>query len=68
MYRNIVLVGGNFNIPGCKERIEAEVRKLAPHHFNVEVHLPRKFVDCTDTVLIHLSGHVGQDFFVNVSG
>jgi len=40
MYRNIVLVGGNFKIPGCKERIEAEVRKLTPHHFNVEVHLP----------------------------
>ena len=41
MYHNVVLVGGNTKIPGFKERIEMELRKLAPTNYAVRVFLPK---------------------------
>jgi len=40
LYRNIVLVGGCTNIPNLRERVEREVRELAPDTFKVVVHQP----------------------------
>ena len=40
MYHNVLLVGGNTMIPGFKERIETELRKLAPTNYAVRVFLP----------------------------
>ena len=39
-YSNIVLTGGNCLFRGFKPRIEADVRKLCPDHFDVNVFLP----------------------------
>ena len=35
LYRNIVLVGGCTKIPNFRERVEREVRELAPDTFKV---------------------------------
>ncbi|KAI9351645.1 actin-like protein ARP6 [Pilaira anomala] len=40
LYANIVLVGGNANIPGYQERIENELRKLVPSEFDIRVVTP----------------------------
>lgn len=40
MYHNVLLVGGNVKIPGFRDRVELEMRKLAPTNYNVRVHLP----------------------------
>jgi actin-related protein 6 len=40
MYHNVLLVGGNAKIPGYKERVEMELRKLAPVNYVVRVFLP----------------------------
>jgi len=40
MYHNVLLVGGNANIPGLKERLEMELRQLAPTNYKVRVYLP----------------------------
>ncbi|KAL7498086.1 hypothetical protein ACHAWT_009848 [Skeletonema menzelii] len=40
MYNNVLLVGGNATIPGFKERVESELRKLAPTNYPVRVYLP----------------------------
>lgn len=40
MYHNVLLVGGNAKIPGFKERVESELRKLAPTNYVVRVFLP----------------------------
>ena len=40
MYNNVLLVGGNASIPGFKERVETELRKLAPANYPVRVFLP----------------------------
>lgn len=39
-YQNIVLTGGNTLFPGFKERMEAELRSLAPAHLPVTVLMP----------------------------
>lgn len=40
MYHNVLLVGGNAKIPGFKERVEVELRRLAPVNYAVRVFLP----------------------------
>lgn len=40
MYRNVLLTGGNALIPGFAERLERELRTLAPSHYEVRVCLP----------------------------
>ncbi|KAL9180196.1 hypothetical protein ACHAXT_008166 [Thalassiosira profunda] len=40
MYHNVLLVGGNAKIPGFKERVEAELRSLAPSNYEVRVYMP----------------------------
>jgi len=40
MYNNVLLVGGNATIPGFRERVECELRKLAPSNYPVRVFLP----------------------------
>lgn len=40
MYHNVLLVGGNAKIPDLKERLEMELRKLAPANYKVRVYLP----------------------------
>lgn len=39
-YQNIVLTGGNTLFPGFKERMEAELRSLAPAHLPVSILMP----------------------------
>ncbi|CAL1591942.1 unnamed protein product [Knipowitschia caucasica] len=39
-YQNIVLTGGNSLFPGFRERLEAELRSLAPAHLPVSILLP----------------------------
>lgn len=40
LYSNIVLTGGNCLFPGFRQRVEIDVRKLAPDMFPVKVVLP----------------------------
>jgi len=40
MYHNVLLIGGNAKIPGFRERVEVELRKLAPTNYEVRVCLP----------------------------
>ncbi|KAL7533877.1 hypothetical protein ACHAXR_005506 [Thalassiosira sp. AJA248-18] len=40
MYHNVLLVGGNAKIPGFRDRVDSELRKLAPTNYEVRVHLP----------------------------
>lgn len=42
---NILLIGGNSNFPGYKERICSEVRSLIPYHWRLNVHKPDEY-DC----------------------
>ena len=42
LYKNIVLTGGNAWFPGFRERIEAEVRSMAPVEYTVKVSRPEK--------------------------
>jgi len=44
MYNNVLLVGGNARMPGYKERVEVELRKLAPVNYSVRVYLPEDSV------------------------
>jgi actin-related protein 6 len=37
---NILLVGGNVNLPGFKERVERELRMAAPDHFPINISVP----------------------------
>ena len=39
-FSNIILTGGNCLFPGFKERVHADVRKLSPDIFDVNVYLP----------------------------
>ncbi|KAG2205570.1 hypothetical protein INT47_005945 [Mucor saturninus] len=41
LYANIMLVGGNANIPGYQERIEHELRKFVPSEFDIRVVTPQ---------------------------
>ncbi|KAI7898543.1 actin-like protein ARP6 [Cokeromyces recurvatus] len=40
LYANIVLVGGNANIPGYMERIEQDLRLLVPTEFDIRIVTP----------------------------
>lgn len=40
LYNNILVVGGCANFPGFKERLEKDLRAMAPDDFDVTVHLP----------------------------
>lgn len=40
LYRNILLTGGNACLPNFKERIQREIRALAPDAYDVNVRLP----------------------------
>ena len=40
MYHNVLLVGGNAKISGFRDRVETELRKLAPTKYEVRVYLP----------------------------
>jgi actin-related protein 6 len=40
MYANIVLTGGNARLPGYRERVERELRAVAPDVYDVKVTLP----------------------------
>lgn len=42
LYNNIVLTGGCAMFPGFRERVEADVRSLAPCELDVRVTLPPK--------------------------
>ena len=37
---NILLVGGNANIPGFRERVEQDLRTVAPDHFPIGINVP----------------------------
>ncbi|XP_071500299.1 actin-related protein 6-like [Diadema antillarum] len=41
LYQNIVLTGGNCLFPGFRERVESDVRSLAPVEYKVQVTLPK---------------------------
>lgn len=41
MYHNIVLTGGNMNIPNFKQRVEIELRSIAPIQYKIRIHLPK---------------------------
>lgn len=41
LYSNIILTGGNCLFGGFKSRVQADVRKLTPDLFNVDVFLPK---------------------------
>ncbi len=40
LYRNVVLVGGCSRLPGMRERVERDLRALAPANYEVRVRLP----------------------------
>lgn len=40
MYHNIILTGGNINIPNFKERLELELRSVAPIEYKIRIHVP----------------------------
>jgi actin-related protein 6 len=42
LYRNVILIGGNCNLPGLQERVQQDLRALAEHVFEVKVHLPER--------------------------
>lgn len=42
LFSNILLTGGSAFFPGYRDRIEKEVRSLAPDHYDVNVTLPDK--------------------------
>ncbi|CAG8459142.1 2447_t:CDS:10 [Paraglomus brasilianum] len=46
-YSNIVLVGGNASFPGYKERIEQDLRVLAPSEYEVRVGMPENPITYT---------------------
>ncbi|XP_071941751.1 actin-related protein 6-like [Antedon mediterranea] len=45
LYNNIVLTGGNTLFPGFRERVERDVRSMAPQEYHVNVFLPKNPVE-----------------------
>ena len=45
LYGNILLVGGNAMFPNLKERLESELRIMAPANYDINVVTPRKYVE-----------------------
>ncbi|EAL63930.1 actin related protein 6 [Dictyostelium discoideum AX4] len=41
LYSNIILLGGSTLFPGLKERLELELRKLAPEQYNINIFQPQ---------------------------
>lgn len=41
MYHNIVLTGGNVKMPNFKERLETELRSIAPINYKIRIFLPQ---------------------------
>ena len=44
LYQNIVLIGGCSNIPNMRERVERDVREMAPAHYKVCKHYPVQYL------------------------
>ncbi|KAM3589355.1 Actin-related protein 6 [Umbelopsis sp. WA50703] len=42
LYANVVIVGGNANLPGFKQRVQSELRHLVPAEYDVRVAIPEK--------------------------
>lgn len=42
LYNNIIVVGGCAKFPGLKERLQKELRSMAPDEFDVNVQSPEK--------------------------
>jgi len=40
MYNNIVLTGGNVKLPNFKQRLEMELRTIAPINYNIRIYVP----------------------------
>ena len=40
LFKNILLTGGNAMFPGYKERVESDVRSMAPAQYEVSVTKP----------------------------
>ncbi|CAH1798890.1 unnamed protein product [Owenia fusiformis] len=47
LYGNIVLTGGNCLIPGFKERVENDVRSLAPDDYDIKIFCPENPITYT---------------------
>ncbi|CAO3690433.1 unnamed protein product [Umbelopsis vinacea] len=45
LYANVVIVGGNANLPGFKERVQNDLRRHAPSEFDVRVSIPPNPID-----------------------
>ncbi|XP_033113780.1 actin-related protein 6-like [Anneissia japonica] len=45
LYNNIILTGGNSLFPGFRERVERDVRSMAPQEYNVNVFLPKNPIE-----------------------
>ena len=45
LYQNIVLTGGTMKIPNLKERLQQELRSLAPTNYKVRIYLPNDPVE-----------------------
>ncbi len=41
MYQNIILTGGNVKIPYFRERLEAELRTIAPINYKIRIYVPK---------------------------
>jgi actin-related protein 6 len=65
LYQNIVLTGGTMKIPNLKERLEQELRSLAPTNYKVRVYLPNDPVEYAwsgANSLINNNDNVGNVF------
>jgi len=51
LFANIILVGGNINIPGFHERLQREVRAMAPSNYLVRIIVPTKYSPALSTYL-----------------
>lgn len=49
LFANIILVGGNLNIPGFQERLQREVRTMAPSNYLVRIIVPTKYTPALST-------------------
>lgn len=65
MYNNVLLVGGNAKIPGFRERVEVELRKLAPVNYPVRVYLPDDPVSFSWEVSVRLMKKGRNFVFIN---
>ncbi|KAI8575246.1 hypothetical protein K450DRAFT_275789 [Umbelopsis ramanniana AG] len=45
LYANVVIVGGNANLPGFKARVQNDLRRFAPAEYDVRVSIPENPAD-----------------------